>query len=90
MVDIFFYPLSVWFFFYLFNYSYLFESARNSVLRMLPTYGGYLLSCAFCTTFWLTAMATHVLPLSAWVIFSAPVTNLFLDLAYKKLAGVKE
>ena len=82
------YVLILWFFFYLINYSLIFEAIRKAAMPALPQWMQTLLSCAFCAGFWATvalSLFTGFTP----AIFAAPPCMLFVDLAYRKLSDFK-
>lgn len=77
------YSISVWFFFYLFNYSDIAAKFRDWVVGHMAKPFDYLVQCAFCTTFYITALAAIKFPY--WYILVAPVINLFIDMSYRNL-----
>lgn len=80
------YVLILWFFFYLINYSLIFEAIRKAAMPALPQWMQTLLSCAFCAGFWATvalSLFTGFTP----AVFAAPPCMLFVDLVYRKLSG---
>lgn len=82
------YVLVIWFFFYLINYSLIFEKLRKAAMPALPQWTQTLISCAFCAGFWATvafSLFTGFTP----AIFAAPPCMLFVDLVYRKLSGFK-
>ena len=82
------YVLVLWFFFYLINYSVVFEKLREAAMPTLPQWIQTLLQCAFCAGFWATVAFSLFTGFSA-AVFAAPPCMLFVDLAYRKLSGFK-
>jgi hypothetical protein len=93
--------LSIYFFFFLLNYASLGAGARRFLdfhagLAKTDFYGSFkayvitlahypLRVCAFCFSFW----ANFVFFQSFWILTGGSVVVLLLDLAVKRLAGLK-
>lgn len=85
--NVFIYSVSVWFFFWLFNYSDICAKFKKKTLLFLNIYEklSYLLQCPFCITFWVSVYLFIIGSIDSYFIFVAPVINLFVDLFYKNL-----
>lgn len=82
------YALTIWFFFYLFNHADISYRLRQWIIARVPSYIAYAIQCSFCSSCYLTFALWLLFPISPWTIFVAPVINLFVELAYKKLTNV--
>ncbi len=86
MIDsLFLYCLSIWFFFFLFNYAEITKPYAIALKEMLGPRWGYPLGCAFCWSFHLTWFLALVGSVPASYILVAPVLHLFIDCLYSKL-----
>lgn len=87
------YALTVYFWFHFLSRSDLCENFRNRLIKILGPTLSYPLFCAFCFSFhtaWILLFLTNFIPF--WftispmsMLFVAPVINLFIDLAIRKL-----
>jgi hypothetical protein len=85
MMDIIGYSVFVWFFFYLWNYSYISSKVKDWTYSKLHKYIVYSLSCAFCFCFHTTLILSLFSVVGFEVVFIAPVISLFINLIYNKL-----
>ncbi len=79
------YAISFYFFFYLFNHSWIGEGTKNWVIDKVPALVAYSIQCAFCLTFWFTLVLVCWEVKPPYFLITAPVVNLFLELSYRKL-----
>lgn len=81
------YSLSVFFAFYLLNYSAVFSEVLRDLTTSLREWVTYPFQCAFCFTFWTTLALGFFVhdPIPFTFLFTAPVAVLFIDLAYRRL-----
>lgn len=84
------YAISFYFFFYLFNHSWIGEGTKNWVIDRVPALVAYSIQCAFCITFWFTLIICSLEYRPSYFLITAPVINLFLELSYRKLTTEKE
>lgn len=84
--DIVLYSLVIWFFFWLYNHSYILEKFRDCINSKLPFLIKYGIGCSFCFTFWVTLFLFIMTGLPLIFLFVAPVINLFIELIYQKLS----
>ena len=81
------YSIFIWFFFWLYNHSYILEKLRLSLNSKLPFLINYGIGCSFCFTFWSTVFLFFMINLHWVFIFICPVINLFIELIYNKLSS---
>lgn len=80
------YSLVLWFFFFLMNYAEITARPVEWLKQVLGPKVGYPLKCAMCFAFWITLSLWVIGVAPLWYVFAAPVTHLFIDLAYSKLS----
>lgn len=86
-----FYIGALWSAFYLLNYADITQPLGMWLKNLFGPKLGYPLGCAFCWGFWVTLalwLGTNLV-FGVW-IWIAPLTNLFVDLTYRKLSDWKE
>ena len=88
------YCLSVYFFFHLASRADLFAKPRAALVKVLPNFATYPLTCCFCFTWWVGLGVSVVLSFYLWTIFlspmllmAGPVFNLVLDKIVTRLSG---
>ncbi len=86
------YALSCYMVYYVVGQSDLLATPRAWVLRTLPGWLTYPLSCSLCFTFWLSLALTltGVVYMGALTLLAAPVVNLLLDMGVKALIRANE
>lgn len=75
---------SIFFFFYLINYSEIFEKLRNAIFPVIPEFLRKMLQCSFCFSFWTMVVTSFFIGVSLLVL-TIPVFTMFVDLLFKKL-----
>jgi hypothetical protein len=75
------FSLSVYFLYHLLSRSDLLRRPREWAYKVLPGWVTYVISCAFCFTWWVSLFATFIgaVPLTAAYLLAAPVVNLLVD-----------
>lgn len=79
------YSLIVFSAFWVVNYSALLERIRLALFPALPRWLAYSLTCPVCFCFWTTGTICFFWWGYTPLIFTAPMTMLYLDLVYGKL-----
>lgn len=95
--SLFIYTVGVYFFYHLLSRSDLLEKPRTGLIKILPKWFTYPLSCCFCFTFWsgwfvfiLQWVTTGLFVISPTMLLAAPVINFVLDLVVRALIRVNE
>lgn len=89
MTELVYLSLTLFFVFYMLNYSDILASLRAAVIPVLPKWISYPLSCALCFTFWTMGALCFFWLGFVPALFAAPPAVLFLDLVYQRLKGDK-
>jgi hypothetical protein len=79
------YCLSVYFLFFLVNYSLIFDAFRKQIENRSPEWFKTLVSCPLCFCWWFSLVVCFFFTSISLVLFAAPVVNMFLDMIYHKL-----
>lgn len=93
-------PISIYFFFWLYNYSYILQRL-NKVITNLETKAKcqewkllelvlYPLKCSFCFSWWVSIVLFYCKSNDFRLVCFNCLVCLFLDLTFKRLAGFKE
>lgn len=78
------FSFSIFFFFYLINYSEIFEKLRNAAYPAIPEILRKMLQCSFCFSFWIMIGLCFFIQASLMILI-IPVFTMFVDLLFKKL-----
>ncbi len=86
------YSLAIYMVFHVASRSDILAKPRGWVLRTLPGWLVYPLSCGLCFTFWLTLVGNLLgfVRVDLIVLFAAPVVNMVLDLVVRALIRANE
>jgi hypothetical protein len=87
-LNLFYYALSLWLFFFVLNHSSglpFVDFLRAKILPRLHNKVQYALKCALCYGFWLSLLIVPIFSLPMWYIFSAPSMVLLINLIFLSL-----
>ena len=80
------YSLSLWFAFYLLNHAEITSFWSRALKEKLGKAWKQPLECPLCLTFWASLILIPVYGLPVYLLTTAPVLVLFVELTYERLA----